>query len=534
VTNNNQKVTSCAIEDLPDGWSLETIPDLVGDNGVFSDGDWVESKDQDPDGNVRLIQLADIGDGFYRDRSNRFLTKEKAIELNCTFLETGDVLIARMPDPLGRACLFPGDKKESVTVVDVCVVRTGSTNVNHKWVMHFVNTPQVRRTIESLQSGTTRKRISRKNLAKIELPVPPLPEQERIVAKIEELFTQLEAGVAELQQAKAQLQRFRQAVLKSAVEGELTREWREAHQSKLEPAEKLLERILSERRTKWEAEQWEKEIVRAQKKATQAKRKAAGRPSRISDLEPEEWEDLPEDDYGRYLPKNDKWKAKYKEPESPNANGLPDLPEGWLWTHVEPLLDISRDGMKTGPFGSLLKKHEHQEEGVPVIGIENIGVMEYVPGSKIHITEEKAKQLAKYDVLEGDLVISRSGTVGEVAVIPEGLGEARLSTNVMRITLIPLSMRPKFFAFLFNGSPFVLGQVSDLCKGSSRDFLNQHILKSIIFPLPPVDEQDVIIQKVERRLSVADEIEKELDQALARSERLRQSILKSAFEGRLV
>jgi len=95
-------------------------------------------------------------------------------------------------------------------------------------------------------------------------------------------------------------------------------------------------------------------------------------------------------------------------------------------------------------------------------------------------------------------------------------------------------MRPKFFAFLFNGSPFVLGQVSDLCKGSSRDFLNQHILKSIIFPLPPVDEQDVIIQKVERRLSVADEIEKELDQALARSERLRQSILKSAFEGRLV
>ena len=123
MTNNNQKVTSCAIEDLPDGWSLETIPDLVGDNGVFSDGDWVESKDQDPDGNVRLIQLADIGDGFYRDRSNRFLTKEKAIELNCTFLETGDVLIARMPDPLGRACLFPGDKKESVTVVDVCVVR---------------------------------------------------------------------------------------------------------------------------------------------------------------------------------------------------------------------------------------------------------------------------------------------------------------------------------------------------------------------------------------------------------------------------
>ncbi|MFH1633500.1 MAG: restriction endonuclease subunit S [Chloroflexota bacterium] len=190
--------------------------------------------------------------------------------------------------------------------------------------------------------------------------------------------------------------------------------------------------------------------------------------------------------------------------------------------------------MKTGPFGTLLKKHEHREEGVPVIGIENIGVMQYVPGGKIHITSEKADQLAKYDVQEGDLVISRSGTVGEVAVIPDGLGEARLSTNVMRITLAPSGMRSMFLAFLFNGSPFVLGQVSDLCKGSTRDFLNQRILKSIIFPLPPLAEQDLIIQKVERRLSVADEIEKELDQALARSERLRQSILKRAFEGRLI
>src|ERR1700733_3823983 len=74
---------------LPRGWRWAIIPDLIGDTGVFIDGDWVESKDQDPNGDVRLIQLADVGDGVYRDRSERFLTSAKASELGCTFLKSG-------------------------------------------------------------------------------------------------------------------------------------------------------------------------------------------------------------------------------------------------------------------------------------------------------------------------------------------------------------------------------------------------------------------------------------------------------------
>src|ERR1700737_2650024 len=107
------------------GMTEKTLGELLED-GVFTDGDWVESKDQDPQGDVRLIQLADVGDGVYLNRSSRFLTSRKAGELRCTFLETGDVLIARMPDPLGRACIFPGETRWCVTVVDVCVLRTGS------------------------------------------------------------------------------------------------------------------------------------------------------------------------------------------------------------------------------------------------------------------------------------------------------------------------------------------------------------------------------------------------------------------------
>lgn len=129
---------------LPRGWAYATLPELITNDGVFTDGDWVESKDQDPEGDVRLVQLADVGDGRYLNKSNRFLMRDKALELGCTFLEPGDVLLARMPDPLGRACIFPGDKRSAVTVVDVCVVRGDSAHFSNRWLMHFLNAPAFR------------------------------------------------------------------------------------------------------------------------------------------------------------------------------------------------------------------------------------------------------------------------------------------------------------------------------------------------------------------------------------------------------
>ena len=90
----------------------------------MSDGDWVESKDQDPAGDVRLIQLADVGDGYFINKSNRFMNLETSKKLNCTYLKKGDILIARMPDPLGRCCIFPFDENEKfVTVVDIAILR---------------------------------------------------------------------------------------------------------------------------------------------------------------------------------------------------------------------------------------------------------------------------------------------------------------------------------------------------------------------------------------------------------------------------
>ena len=212
---------------VPDGWSRASLASLVAPDGLFSDGDWVESKDQDPSGPIRLLQLADIGDGVFLDRSRRFVNEAKFEELRCTELRQGDVLVARMPDPLGRACLMPRLPHRCITVVDVAVIRPGRNAVSPEWLRHFVNSPEIRQTIDLLSSGTTRKRISRKNLGEIEFPVPPLNEQKRIADKLDALLARVVACRERLNRVPLILKRFRQAVLAAATSGRLTEEWRE-------------------------------------------------------------------------------------------------------------------------------------------------------------------------------------------------------------------------------------------------------------------------------------------------------------------
>lgn len=191
--------------------------EIASVNGIFCDGDWIEKKDQDPHGEVRLIQLADIGAGFFRDKSDRFITMEKAQELHCTFLRKGDILIARLGEPLCKACIFPLDGLY-ITAVDVAILRAGIDCINSKYLVYLLNSPWFKERVKRFESGTTRKRISRKNLDRIDMAFPPLDEQERIVARIEELFSQLDSGAETLRKTKQQLAVYRQAVLKEAFD----------------------------------------------------------------------------------------------------------------------------------------------------------------------------------------------------------------------------------------------------------------------------------------------------------------------------
>ncbi len=172
-----------------------------------------------------------------------------------------------------------------------------------KYLCYFMQNNHVRDFLASNASGVggSLMRIKSSTISRYHFPLAPRSEQQRIVAKVEELFTKLDAGKEELKKVKTQLKRYRQSVLKAAVEGRLTQEWRKEHKGEIESASVLLERILKERREKWEAEQ-----------LTQMKAKGK-------------------------LPKDDSWKKKYEEPVEPDTADLSKLPVGWCWATVEQL-----------------------------------------------------------------------------------------------------------------------------------------------------------------------------------------------------
>jgi type I restriction enzyme S subunit len=213
---------------LPDGWRDVTIGE-VAEGGLFTDGDWVESKDQDPAGGVRLTQLADVGEGVFRDRSDRWLRDDQAERLGVTYLSPGDLLIARMPDPLGRCCAVPALDAPAVTVVDVAVLRIMNEDALPAYVMWCLNSPGLRSNMVAVASGTTRLRVSRKNLAAILLPLPPLAEQTKIVEVLEEQLSRLDAALAAADLIEKRSAALRRSLLHAAFTGRLTEQWREQH-----------------------------------------------------------------------------------------------------------------------------------------------------------------------------------------------------------------------------------------------------------------------------------------------------------------
>lgn len=222
-TGNLDAIGTRLTTELPSGWSYESINSIV-EGGMISDGDWVESKDQDPNGDVRLTQLADVGDGEFRSRSDRWMNDEQASRLNVNYLQPGDLLMARMPDPLGRTCIVPENVGRAVTVVDVAIIRIARKDVNPKFVMWLLNSPGIRQQIEMLASGTTRRRITRKNLGTIDLPIPPIDGQNKIVDLLEDHLSRLDASISLANSMEKQSIGLRRSLLQAAFTGQLIKE----------------------------------------------------------------------------------------------------------------------------------------------------------------------------------------------------------------------------------------------------------------------------------------------------------------------
>ena len=309
---------------------------------------------------------------------------------------------------------------------------------------------------------------------------PPFPEQRRIVAKLEELFTRLDAGVTALKAVQAQLKRYRASVLKAAVEGRLVpteADLARAEGRDYEPADRLLARILAERRAK------------------------AG--------------------------------AKYKEPVAPNTANLPELPEGWVWATVEQLASKDDYALAIGPFGSNLKVSDYANEGVPLIFVRNITTSSFSDYGSKYVSQTKANELRAHWVSAGDILITKMGDPpGDACIYPENNPIGVITADCIKFR--PMNLTNVRYILTAINSQVVQRQLLNITKGVAQLKVSLGRFRGVAIPVPPLAEQHHIVTEVERRLSVVDELEADITTNLKRADRLRQSILQRAFTGKLV
>lgn len=458
---------------VPAGWTSARLVDLIGSDGLMNDGDWVESKDQDPEGDIRLIQLADVGDGVFRDRSSRFLTREMAQQLGCTLLQPGDLLVSRMAEPIGRTCTFPGFSYDCATVVDVCIIRIGRHGPDRTWLQHTLNSAPMRDVIEKLASGTTRKRISRSNLATVIVPLPPLNEQRRIVAKIDALMARSRRAKESLDAIPPLLERLRQSILAAAFRGDLTADWR-AQNPDVEPAEKLLERIETPPRP-----------------PRYASRSVAVLPG-----------------------------------DAALSVGNPDTPTapGWRWV---PLVDVAR--LESGHTPSR-RQPEWWGGDVPWISLKDAG---WHHGRTIFETRETTNELglansAARVLPEGTVCLSRTGTIGYSTVMGRPMATSQDFAN----WVCTEAVNPHWLKHLFAAERHALHQFSAQTTNIATIYYPELI--SFHVCLPPIAEQNEIVRRVEKAMSQLDAARKAHAGGAKRIAELDRAILAKAFRGELV
>lgn len=180
---------------MKEGWEYKKIVEVTS---LIADGDWIESKHQSDDG-IRLIQTGNIGCGVFKAKEDKphFISEAIFKELGCTEIFEGDCLISRLPDPVGRSCLIPSLSYRMITAVD-CTILRFKKELTPSFFVYYTQSIRYNKEIEGNVTGSTRKRISRKNLEKIVVPIPPLSEQLHIVEELDLLSSIIEKKKAQL------------------------------------------------------------------------------------------------------------------------------------------------------------------------------------------------------------------------------------------------------------------------------------------------------------------------------------------------
>jgi type I restriction enzyme, S subunit len=506
---------------LPRGWEATTVGELCK---IMGGGTPSTDKEAYWKGTVPWMTSADIAD--VRDvRFRRAVTPQAIEDSAANVVPAGSVIVATRVG-LGKVALAPADLSFSQD----CQGLVFDTNsIDGPYLAYELKTAV--QMFKHISRGTTISGVTKKQLVELPVLLAPLPEQTRIVAKIEELFSELGAAVASLQRVQANLKRYRAAVLKAAVEGKLTKAWRAEHPS-VEPASVLLERILKERRRRWEEEQLAK-FVKAGKTPPQGWQGKYREPLTPSPSPPGEGspsiESPSESSAGHEGNQNPTTESPAQSSPLPRGGEGPgvrgDLPEGWCWTTVEQVSSLVTDGDHNPP--------PRHAAGVPHLTARNVVNSRLDFSACTFVSERDAERVfQRYRPHPGDLIVTCVGTVGRTALVPDGV---RFSPDRNLAAIRPL-LGGSFGRWLEIAltSPASQQMIARLSGSTAQPHLYLSHLRAFRVPLPSIPEQHQIVAEVDRRLSAAAQVEAQVEASLKRATALRQSILKRAFEGKLV
>lgn len=343
--------------------------------------------------------------------------------------------------------------------------------------------------INAATSSITVKHLSSRSIEDIELPLPPRNEQDRIVEKLEELLSDLDAGVAELKAAQRKLAQYRQSLLKAAVEGALTADWRAARARSGEPQETgadLLQRILTERRTRWETKQLAKYA-----------------------------------EQGKTPPKG--WQAKYPEPVAPDAANLSALPENWVWATLSQVGWLDRGRSKHRP-----RNAQHLYGGpYPFVQTGDIRDADTLI-RKASATYSEAGLAQSRLWPPNTLCITIAANIGKTAMLAI---PACFPDSVVGFLPVSDAISVEYIEYFMRTAQQMLEEEA---PATAQKNINLEILERVVVPVPPHTEQIAIVDRLLTDLAAEKAQDEAIDLALRQAAAQRKNILKAAFAGQLV
>ena len=502
---------------LPNGWAKTTL----GAVGRWSSGGTPSrSQSEYYGGTIPWVKTGDLDDGLITSVPES-ITKAGLENSSAKLFPSGTLLMAMYGATIGKLGILGIEAATN----QACAALLPNTVTADMIPYVFYYLMAERRALKNSGKGGAQPNISQTVIKAFDVPIAPLIEQHRIVEAIESYLTRLDNAVASLERVQRNLERYRASVLKAAVEGRLVpteAELARQENRSYEPASVLLERILAERKTRWIEDAAEKARAKAEAKAGKA-----GKP----------W--TPEQNAKALAKARKTAEAKYKEPAAPDLSALqsqagttdlPTLPEGWCWATAEQLKWSSSYGTS--------QRCAYSAEGPAVLRIPNIvGGAINLEDIKNAVDATNLKQDAQ--LARGDFLFIRTNgsknLIGRGALVRSQFDDPTyFASYLIRFRLADVSPLPEWFSTTW-GSDFVRKQIlKDAASSAGQHNVSMSAASAYLIPLAPSVEQVRILLELERCWTIATASAHSTALAGAKGKALRQSILKWAFEGKLV